>query len=458
MRWRDTVSGRLGVAILAAGQGTRLRSALNKVLHPVGGVPMVFWSVDNARALGADALVLVVGKDSESVRDVVEDRAQYVVQTERLGTGHALLQAAPALAGRCTTVLSLYGDMPTLRLETLQRLVALHERTRSAVTLLAVRSSDSMGFGRIVRDTNGDVQAIVEEAVASPDEIAITELNCGVYCFDADWLWRRLPDVPATPPKDEYYLTDTVALAIADGLGVSVLTIEDVSEVLGINNRVQLAEAERVMRQRVNEHWMLSGVTLVDPLTTYIDATVEIGQDTVVYPNTHVQGQTTIGCNVTLGPNSVITDSAIGDGCRVVASVVEGARMDRGSEIGPYGHLRPKAHLGEGVHMGNFGEVKDAYLAPGTKMGHFSYVGNAQIGEGVNIGAGTITCNYDGVHKHTTTVGAGAFIGSGTMLVAPVSVGAGARLGAGSVVTRDVGDGVLAYGVPARPKKASDRE
>jgi bifunctional UDP-N-acetylglucosamine pyrophosphorylase/glucosamine-1-phosphate N-acetyltransferase len=421
------------------------------VLHPVGGVPMVFWSVDNARALGADEVVLVVGKDSESVRQVVGDRARYVVQAERLGTGHALLQAAPVLAGVCTTVLSLYGDMPTLRLESLQRLVALHEQGRSAVTLLAVRSKDSMGFGRIVRDSNGDVRAIVEEAAASPDELSITELNCGVYCFDAGWLWMRLPDIAMTPPKNEYYLTDMIALAVEDGLGVSVLTIDDVSEVLGINNRVHLAEAERVMRQRVNEHWMLSGVTLMDPFTTYIDATVEIGQDTVIYPNTHLQGQTIIG-------NCVICDSAIGDGCHVVASVVEGARMDRGSEIGPFGHLRPKAHLGEGVHMGNFGEVKDAYLAPGTKMGHFSYVGNAQIGEDVNIGAGTITCNYDGVHKHTTTVGAGAFIGSGTMLVAPVSIGTGARLGAGSVVTRDVGDGVLAYGVPARPHKGSGRE
>ncbi|MFO7695607.1 MAG: bifunctional UDP-N-acetylglucosamine diphosphorylase/glucosamine-1-phosphate N-acetyltransferase GlmU [Anaerolineae bacterium] len=446
----------LGVAILAAGQGTRLKSDLNKVLHPVGGVPMVFWSMEHARALGAQPMVLVVGKDGDSVRAVVGDRAEYALQNERLGTGHALLQAAPALAGKAGTVLSLYGDMPTLRLETLQRLLSLHSDTRPAMTLLAVRSSDSMGFGRVVRDERGDVTAIVEEAVATPDVLALTELNCGVYCFDAEWLWRRLPQVPATPPKNEYYLTDMVALAIQDGLGVSVLTIDDVTQVLGINNRVQLAEAERVMRQRVNQHWMLEGVTLVDPATTYIDATVQIGQDTVIHPNTAIQGQTVIGRNARLGPNTVIRDSAIGDGCHVLASVVEGARMDQGAEIGPFGHLRPKAHLGAGVHMGNFGEVKDAYLAPGTKMGHFSYVGNAQIGENVNIGAGTITCNYDGIHKHTTTVGSGAFIGSGTMLVAPVKIGAGARLGAGSVVTRDVGDGELAYGVPARPQKARE--
>lgn len=446
----------LGVAILAAGQGTRLKSDLNKVLHPVGGVPMVFWSVDNARTLGADPLVLVIGRDGESVRSVVGDRAEYVVQAERLGTGHALLQAAPLLQARSKTVLSLYGDMPTLRLETLQRLVALHNDSHAAITLLAVEAAESMGFGRIVRDEQGRVSAIVEEAVASPEVLAIRELNCGVYCFDADWLWQRLPDVRPTPPKDEYYLTDMVALAVADELPISVLTISDVSEVLGINNRVQLAQAERVMQQRVNEHWMLAGVTMIDPATTYVDATVEIGQDTVIYPNSCLQGQTIVGREAVIGPNCVVRDSIIGDGCRVVSSVVEGARMDRGSEIGPFGHLRPRAHLGEGVHMGNFGEVKDAYLAPGTKMGHFSYVGNAQIDEGVNIGAGTITCNYDGVHKHTTTIGAGAFIGSGTMLVAPVRIGAGARLGAGSVVTHDVGDGALAYGVPAREKKVGD--
>jgi len=448
----------LGVAILAAGQGTRLRSNLNKVLHPVGGVPMVFWSVDNARALGADPLVLVVGRDGESVQSVVGDRAEYVVQAERLGTGHALLEAAPLLQGNSKTVLSLYGDMPTLRLETLQRLVALHNDSHAAITLLAVEAAESMGFGRIVRDAQGSVSAIVEEAVASPEILAIRELNCGVYCFDAGWLWRRLPDVRPTPPKNEFYLTDMVALAVADGLPISVLTINDVSEVLGINNRVQLAEAERVMQRRVNEHWMLAGVTMIDPATTYIDATVEIGQDTVIYPNSSLLGQTTVGRDAVIGPNSIVRDSVIGDGCRVMSSVVEEARMDRGSEIGPFGHLRPKAHLGEGVHMGNFGEVKDAYLAPGTKMGHFSYVGNAHIEEGVNIGAGTITCNYDGVHKHTTTIGAGAFIGSGTMLVAPVRIGAGARLGAGSVVTHDVGDGALAYGVPAREKKVRDED
>ncbi|MGI6368093.1 MAG: bifunctional UDP-N-acetylglucosamine diphosphorylase/glucosamine-1-phosphate N-acetyltransferase GlmU [Anaerolineae bacterium] len=442
----------LGVVILAAGQGTRMRSKRNKVLHAVGGVPMIFWPLEAARQLGAERPVLVIGNDGAEVERLVGDRAQYAVQAERRGTAHALLQAMTLLEGSCERVLVLYGDNPTLSVDTLQRLLQLHADTRPVMTLLAVDSGDSMGFGRIVRDGSGAVREIVEEAVATPEQLAIRELNCGVYCFDAQWLWSRLPAVTPTPPSNEYYLTDMLALAIADGKAVSVLTIDDVSQVLGINNRVQLSVAASVIRQRVNQHWMLAGVTILDPASTFIDATVEIGQDTIILPNTHLQGQTVIGCDAVLGPNSVIRDSQIGDGCRVAASVVEGARMDAGSEVGPYGHLRPKAHLGEGVHMGNFGEVKDAYLAPGTKMGHFSYVGNAVIGEGTNIGAGTVTCNYDGIHKHTTTIGPGVFIGSGTMLVAPVTIGEGARLGAGSVVTRDVRPGALAYGVPARER------
>ncbi len=449
---------RLGVAILAAGQGTRMRSDTNKVLHPVCGVPMVLWPLEHARALGADPVAVVIGNDGDAVQDLVGERAVCAIQAERKGTGHALLQAAASLQGRCDVVLCLYGDMPTLRLETLQHLVSVHRELRPAITLLSVRSADSMGFGRVVRDEDGCIRAIVEEAVADAEVLSLTELNCGVYCFDAEWLWGRLTDVPVTPPKNEYYLTDMVALATADGRRVSSVTIDDVSEVIGINNRMHLAAAERVMRQRVCEHWMLEGVTLMDPATTYIDATVQIGQDTVIYPNTALEGQTVIGRNARIGPNALIRDSVVGDRGFVLASVLEEARMDEASEIGPFGHLRPKAHLGEGVHMGNFGEVKDAYLAPGTKMGHFSYVGNARVGEDVNIGAGTITCNYDGILKHTTTIGAGAFIGSGTMLVAPVRVGPGARIGAGSVVTHDVDEGALAYGVPARPRKVSSAD
>lgn len=442
----------LAAVILAAGQGTRLKSDLPKVLHTVVGMPMVLWSIQSARALGAEPIALVVGYGADQVRQTVGETVLYAEQAQRLGTGHAALQARPLVQGQARSVLVLYGDMPTLRAETLRRLVDLHRAKRPAVTMLSVLSDDSMGFGRVVRDAQGDVRAIVEEAVATPEILALRELNCGVYCFDADWLYRRLPDVPATQPKGEYYLTDMVGLAVADQLPVEVFTIVDVDEVQGINTRVHLAQAERILRERINERWMLEGVTMIDPATTYIEATVEIGCGTVLYPNTMLQGRTVIGERAVIGPNTLIRSAHIGDDCRVLMAVVEEAVMDKGSNIGPYGHLRKGAHLGEGVHMGNFGEVKDSYLAPGVKMGHFSYIGNAQVGQDANIGAGTITCNYDGEHKHPTVIGERAFIGSGAMLVAPVNVGREARIGAGSVVTRDVPDGALVYGVPARPK------
>ncbi len=446
----------LAAVILAAGQGTRMVSDYPKVLHPVLGRPMVLWSIDVARRAGAEGIVLVVGVGSEAVRKVVGESATYAVQAQQLGTGHATLQARDTLLGASRAVLVLYGDMPTVRAETLAALVELQRSSQAAVALLTVKSDDSMGFGRIVRDERDQPVAIVEEAVATPEILALRELNCGIYCFDAQFLWEYLPRVQLTPPKNEYYLTDMVGLAVADGLPVVAHTIDDVSEVQGINTRAHLARAEGILRSRVNAELMSQGVTLVDPDTTYVEAGVQVGRDTVIQPNTHLQGRTIIGARCEIGPNSIIRDSVIGDDCRVLASVVEGAQMDLGSEIGPFGHLRRGAHLGEGVHMGNFGEVKNAHLGPGAKMGHFSYVGDAEIGPDVNIGAGTVTCNYDGERKHRTEVGRGAFIGSGTMLVAPVSVGVNARIGAGSVVTHDIPDGALAYGVPARQREKGE--
>jgi bifunctional UDP-N-acetylglucosamine pyrophosphorylase/glucosamine-1-phosphate N-acetyltransferase len=293
------------------------------------------------------------------------------------------------------------------------------------------------------------VQAVVEEAQATPEQLAIRELNTSVYCFRADWLWEALPRIPLSP-KGEYYLTDLVGIAAAEGHSVQAIVQEDLNEMIGINTRVDLADAEALLRRRINRNWMLSGVTMIDPATTYIEPGVTIGQDTTIWPNTYLQGNTVIGENCSLGPNAILRDTRVGNGCRVLASVLERAILEDEVDMGPFGHLRKGAHLAQGVHMGNFGEIKNSYLGPGTKMGHFSYIGDATIGPNVNIGAGTITCNYDGEKKHATEIGAKVFVGSDTMLVAPLKLGEGSRTGAGAVVTKDVPPHTLVVGVPAR--------
>jgi bifunctional UDP-N-acetylglucosamine pyrophosphorylase/glucosamine-1-phosphate N-acetyltransferase len=294
------------------------------------------------------------------------------------------------------------------------------------------------------------VAAIVEEAAATPEQRQIRELNVGVYVFDGDWLWEALPRIQPTPPKNEFYLTDVVALANADGRTVLALEGDDPDELIGINTRVHLAEAGAALRRRINEGHMLNGVTILDPATTYIDSSVTIGPDTVILPNTHLSGTTTVGADCTIGPNAILRNATVGDGCTVLASVIQDSTLEAHVDMGPFARIRNGAYLAEGVHMGNFGEVKKSRLGPGVKMGHFSYIGDAEVGAGANIGAGTITCNYDGVNKNQTVIGAGAFIGSDTMLVAPVTIGARAQTGAGAVVRDSVPDGKLAVGVPSR--------
>ncbi len=442
----------LATVILAAGQGTRMKSRTAKVLHPIAGRPMVDYGVEAARQLGSQPPVLVVGKQSEAVREYIGDRAVFVEQTERLGTGHATLMARDVLRGRSDLVLVFYADMPLLRAKTLRRVVETHTASTAqpALTMLTLVADDPRGFGRVVRRADGTVAAIVEEAAATPEQLAIHELNVGVYVFDAAWLWEALPRIQPTPPKNEYYLTDVVALANADGRAVLAVEGDDPDELIGINTRVHLAEAEAALRRRINRAHMLNGVTIVDPATTYIAADVSIGMDTVIWPNTHLRGATTIGEGCVIGPNAVLSNATVGDDCTVIASVIEDSTLKNGVRMGPFARVRNGAHLGAGVHMGNFGEIKKSRLGPGVKMGHFSYIGDAEVGANVNIGAGTITCNYDGVNKHKTVIGEGAFIGSDTMLVAPVTIGAGALTGAGAVVKQPVPDGQVAVGVPAR--------
>lgn len=436
--------------ILAAGLGTRMRSKLPKVLHPLGGRPLLAWSIQACRESVGKPPHVVVAPGADEVRRSVDSDVRWVVQAEPLGTGHALRQAEAMLRGQADLVLVMSADMPLVRPETLRRLVAAQQTSSGPVTLLSVRGEASRGFGRVVRGPDGRVREVVEEAVASPEQLAIQEYNASVYCFTGAWLWKHLPQLPLSP-KGEYFLTDLVGMAAAEGHEVSCLQVEDPDEVIGVNTRAHLAEAEAALRRRINLQWMLAGVTVVDPATTYIGPEVQIGSDTVILPNTHLQGRTTIGSGCRIGPNSVVRDSTIGDSCVVEASVVEQAILETGVDVGPFSHLRPGARLMEGVHVGNFAEIKNSTLGPGTKMGHFSYAGDATFGAGVNIGAGTITCNFgrDG-KKRPTEVGAGVFLGSDTMLVAPVRVGEGAVTGAGAVVTKDVPDRSVAVGVPAR--------
>lgn len=435
--------------ILAAGHGIRMHSKLPKVLHPILGKPMVRYALDAAQKASGSKPVLVIGHKADALRQAVGDAAHFVIQEPQLGTGHAAQQTEALLRGHSDMILVLTADMPLLTTETLQKLVQAQAAFSGPVTMLSVETDDSRGFGRIIRSPEGEVQAIVEEAQATLGQLSIREMNAGVYCFASEWLWEALPRIPLSP-KGEYYLTDLVGIAVEDGLQVQTLTTKDITEAIGINTRIHLAEAIAVLRQRINDHWMSVGVTIVDPHATYIEPDVSIGQDSTIWPNTYLHGATVIGDDCTIGPNAIIHDTRIGNNCQVFASVLEQTVMEDDVDAGPFGHLRKGTHLAKGVHVGNFGEVKESYLGPGTKMGHFSYVGNAIIGPNVNIGAGAITCNYDGKDKHPTEIGAGAFIGSDTMLVAPVKIGDGARTGAGSVVTKDVPPDTLAVGAPAR--------
>ena len=440
---------RIGSVILAAGQGTRMRSSLPKVLHPLLGRPMLQYVLDAARQATGSQPVVVIGHSGQEIQQAFNGQADFVWQEPQLGTGHAVQQAEARLQGQVDLVLVAYGDMPLLTAETLSLVVEAQRDFHGPMTMLTIQADDPRGFGRVLRGPDGIVQAIVEEAQATPEQLALRELNPGVYCFRADWLWQALREVPLSP-KGEYYLTDLVGIAAGAGLPVQARRLEDARQGVGVNTRVHLAEASAILRERINRQWMLAGVTLVDPATTYIEPGVTIGQDTVIWPNTLLRGDCVIGAGCELGPNTVLQDTRVGDGCVIIASFAEKASLEEDVHMGPYARLRPGARLDRGVHMGNFGEVKNSHLGAGVHMGHFSYIGDAEIGEKVNIGAGTITCNYDGVKKSRTEIGERAFIGSDTMLVAPVKIGAGSRTGAGAVVTRDVPDHTLAVGVPAR--------
>ena len=436
--------------LLAAGKGTRMKSDLPKVLHPVAGKPMLWHTLQAMEQASTEKPVIVIGHGAEQVQDFVGERGVCVVQEPQLGTGHAAMQAESILKNKTDYIIVTYADMPLLRGETFQQLVEVQKKNPGPISMMTVIAEDPRGFGRIVRKEDGTVAAIVEEIVATPEQKAIKELNVGAYCFSADWLWDALGRIEKNPHKGEYYLTDTIELAVKDGLPVQALVHDNLAETIGINTRVHLSEADAAMRKRINHDLMLAGVSMIDPVSTYIEASVTIGKDTIIMPNTYIQGETKIGERCQIGPNAHIHNSQIGNDSIVFMSVMESAQLDDHVDIGPFARLRKGAHLMDHVHMGNFGEVKDSVLHPGVKMGHFSYIGNADIGANTNIGAGTITCNYDGKKKHPTTIGEDVFIGSDTMLVAPLKIGDRGRTGAGAVVTKDVNEDTLVVGMPAR--------
>jgi bifunctional UDP-N-acetylglucosamine pyrophosphorylase/glucosamine-1-phosphate N-acetyltransferase len=417
---------------------------------------MLAYALDAARAAtDADPLV-VVSPATMQIRDAFDGQASFAIQEEARGTADALRVALAGLDEGVVEVLVIGGDTPFLRSETLAALLAARRARRAGLALLTTRIAEPNGYGRIVRDRDGRVTRIVEEKDATADERAIDEVNAGVYAVDTAWARRRLADVAPSEASGELYLTELVRMSVEDGAGVADLDAAS-GEASGINDRVQLAAATAVMRQRILEGHMRAGVTMVDPATTYVDATVTLAPDVTIEPGVTLGGRTSIGAGSVIGAASQIVDSTIGERCRVWASVLEGAELEDDVQVGPFAHLRAGAHIGRGSRIGNFAEVKQSNLAEGVQQHHFSYVGDTDVGSGVNVGAGTVTANYDGVRKHRTVIGEGAFIGSGSMLIAPVEIGAGAMTAAGSVVTHDVPPGKVAVGVPARIRDPKER-
>jgi bifunctional UDP-N-acetylglucosamine pyrophosphorylase/glucosamine-1-phosphate N-acetyltransferase len=432
--------------ILAAGKGTRMKSALPKVLHRVGGRPMLAHVLAAAKEAGAGRSIAVVGFGADSVQEAIGPAAEFVIQAEQLGTGHAVLQAKEALAGYRGTVMVLCGDTPLLTTELLRGLYDGHRRAGAIATVLTAKMPDPDGYGRVIRDGDGRVLRIVEQKDASAAELAVNEINTGIYCFECEPLFAALAGVTCNNRQGEYYLTDVIGMFVDQGAKVWAEIAGDHQETMGINSRQQLAEAEGVLRWRKLSALMDSGVTIMDPASTFIDAGVSVGADSVIYPFTWLEGATTIGRDCAIGPNTRLTDVSVGDGTTVHFSYCHECCVGSKVTVGPYVHLRPQTELADGVKVGNFVEIKNSKVGLGSKVPHLSYIGDTDMGAWVNIGSGTITVNYDGKKKHRTVIEDEAFIGCNTNLVAPVSVGRGSYIGAGSTITKDVPPGALAVG------------
>lgn len=426
--------------ILAAGKGTRMKSKLYKVLHPVCGKPMVEHIMNRVTELAPTQIVTIVGHGADLVKEQLGERSEYALQAEQLGTAHAVLQAAPFLQGKKGTTLVISGDTPLLTSETLERLFEHHEGKHASATILTAHAEDPTGYGRIIRDRVGIVEKIVEQKDASVSEVQVQEINTGTYCFDNELLFEALNQIDTNNAQGEYYLTDIIEILKKADHTVAAYQTENFEESIGVNDRIALAEANRIMRNRINTEHMRNGVSFIDPNSTYIEAGIKVGAETIIEPGVYLKGQTTIGEGCFISGQTQIIDSTIGDYVKVYSSVIEESTVRDHVDIGPFAHLRPQAEIHEHAHIGNFVEIKKAVVGEHTKVGHLTYVGDATLGKEINVGCGVVFVNYDGKHKHHTMVGDHAFIGSASNLVGPVTLGENAVVAAGSTITMNIPD------------------
>ncbi len=433
------------VVILAAGLGTRMKSGIAKALHSLAERPLIQHVLNAVAGIGPDKIILVLGHQADKVRSAVgAHRPTFVLQAEQLGTGHAVRQAAEAITAASGPVLVLCADTPLLTSKTLQDVLDLHQKSRATITLITATVDNPFGYGRVVRGKSG-VLRVVEEKDATAAQKKIKEVNAGIYCFERNFLLSSLDGLRKNNAQGEFYLPDTIERATRKRLRVAALVCGDADEVMGVNSRYDLSRAEAIMRERINRKWMLEGVTMLDPDTTFVGSEVSLGRDSVLYPNVRIEGKTRIGEACTVYPGSRITDSVLASNVTVKdCSVIEESDISSGASIGPFAHLRPASVIGKRAKIGNFVEVKKSSIGEGSKVNHLSYIGDATVGSDVNIGAGVITCNYDGYDKYPTVIEDGVFVGSDVQLVAPVTIGRGALIAAGATITRDVPEDALA--------------
>lgn len=438
------IMGDTAVIIMAAGKGKRMKSNLPKVLHNLAGKPILNYVLETVNQLEVKRKILIVGYKSNKIRELIGDKIESVEQKEQLGTAHAVLITKKLLSGFKGDVLILSGDVPFLTIKTLKKLLKYHQDNNFCCTLLSAVLKKPKGYGRIIRDKKGEIKGIIEEADLSADRKKINEINSGIYCFNKEKLFQVLEKITTDNKQGEYYLTDTIKILLNEGLTIGNIIIKDYSEILGINNRLDLADASKKVNQKTLQDLMVQGVTIVDTNSTFIEQGVKIGQDSIIYPFTIIEKNTKIGKNCIIGPNSHLIDSRIEKGVKVWASTIEDSNIEEEAKIGPYAHLRPGTVVKKGAKIGNFVEVKKSTIGEGSKASHLTYLGDTIIGKRVNIGAGTITCNYDGEKKNKTIIEDGVFIGSNNTLVAPVKLWKDSYTGAGSTITEDVPAGNLA--------------